>query len=344
MRGKTSHSNSSLHQLDEDRKNSVKIKADNKGYVPENPVRVYADGALVFCGRCIACRALTSEWDHQIAGVFDLFHFGHAKALEQAKKLYPYVHLTVGVCTDEDTKFYKGKTVMNQAERIESVRHCKWVDDVLEDIPWIPTIEFLDKHNIDYVAHDAIPYVSGDHEDVYAEVKEAGRFAETCRTDGVSTSDLILRIIRDYNEYVLRNLDRGYTREDLGLSLLKEQRIKAGATMKQIGKSMKASRERVAAGLKKSVSGNHLFVDMEGILDKMSRPGEVGANMDKLVTGFISSFERGYRQFERVISSKLGLSPRRRSRRGQSSKVQKVKDLGTTKKSKNSIHKTVAAA
>lgn len=214
----------------------------------------------------------------------------------------------------------------------------RWVDDVLDDIPWIPTIQFLDEHNIDFVAHDAIPYESGEHEDVYAEVKQAGRFAETTRTDGVSTSDLILRIIRDYNEYVMRNLSRGYSREDLGLSLLKEQRIKAGATMKLIGKSMKASREKVAAGLKKSVSGNNLFNDMESIIERMTS-GEVGSNMDKLVTGFLSSFERGYRQFERALSSKLGLSPKRHSRRSNKKEIKNKAPKIPTRKSNNSIHK-----
>jgi choline-phosphate cytidylyltransferase len=210
---------------------------------------------------------------------------------------------------------------------------------VLDDIPWIPTIEFLDKHNIDYVAHDALPYVSGDHDDVYAEVKKAGRFAETKRTDGVSTSDLILRIIKDYNEYVLRNLSRGYSREELGVSLLKAQRIKAEATMKQIGESMKASRRKVAAGLKRSVSGNNLFVDMEGIFEKMTN-GEVGTQMDKLVTGFISSFERGYRQFEKALSSKLGLSPKRRR---STTKKSKSPSTHGTRKTKNSIQKRTVA-
>jgi choline-phosphate cytidylyltransferase len=46
----------------------------------------------------------------------------------------------------------------------------------------------------------------------------------TQRTEGVSTSDLILRILKDYNEYVLRNLSRGYSRKDLGISALKVRR------------------------------------------------------------------------------------------------------------------------
>ncbi|KAF6262004.1 hypothetical protein COO60DRAFT_703437 [Scenedesmus sp. NREL 46B-D3] len=184
-----------------------------------------------------------------------MFHFGHAKALEQAKKAFPNAYLIVGVCSDAVTHRYKGKTVMTEDERYESVRHCKWVDEVLKDAPWVINGEFLEKHNIDFVAHDDLPYAdnSGQADDVYGPVKALGKFRATQRTDGVSTSDLILRILKDYNEYVLRNLSRGYSRKDLGVSLFKEQRIRASHGIKKLSQQIKEQRLRVADRITKRI-------------------------------------------------------------------------------------------
>ena len=54
------------------------------------------------------------------------------------------------------------------------MRHCRWVDQVVPDAPWIIDGEFMDKYQIDYVAHDEDPYVSGNHDDVYGYVKSIG--------------------------------------------------------------------------------------------------------------------------------------------------------------------------
>ncbi|KAJ4267484.1 choline-phosphate cytidylyltransferase [Fusarium torreyae] len=165
------------------------------------PVRVYADG------------------------VFDLFHLGHMRQLEQSKKAFPDTTLVVGVTGDHETHKRKGLTVMSAAERAETLRHCKWVDEVIEDCPWIVTPEFLDEHNLDYVAHDDLPYGADEGDDIYQPIKAAGKFLVTQRTEGVSTTGLITRIVRDYEKYIARQFKRGTSRQELNVSWLKKNEL-----------------------------------------------------------------------------------------------------------------------
>jgi len=127
---------------------------------------------------------------------------------------------------------------MNDALRYESVRHCKWTDEVVEDAPWEITQEFLDLHRIDFVAHDAIPYVSAGSKDVYSFVKQKGMFLTTQRTEGISTSDIIIKIVKEYDTYVKRNLDRGVSKEQMGVGLTWELRAKAHEREEKFKQSM----------------------------------------------------------------------------------------------------------
>ena len=86
--------------------------------------------------------------------------------------------------------------------------------------------DFIKKHNIHYVAHDDAPYATADCDDGYGHLKKAGMFMATKRTEGISTSDIIMRIIKEYDMYVKRSMERGYSRRDIGISQSKMMRIK----------------------------------------------------------------------------------------------------------------------
>ncbi|KAK4696276.1 choline-phosphate cytidylyltransferase, partial [Lecanoromycetidae sp. Uapishka_2] len=202
-------SNASKHQNED----SKKMPPPGKGGLQDpvgfhtnppptgRPVRIYADG------------------------VFDLFHLGHMRQLEQAKNAFPDVYLMVGVTGDAETHKRKGLTVLTGSERAETLRHCKWVDEVIPNCPWIVTPEFLEKHKIDYVAHDDLPYGADEGDDIYTPIKKEGKFLVTQRTEGVSTTGIITKIVKDYEKYIARQLKRGTSRQELNVSWLKKNEL-----------------------------------------------------------------------------------------------------------------------
>eukprot|EP01117_Protostelium_nocturnum_P000886 TRINITY_DN11224_c0_g1_i1.p1 TRINITY_DN11224_c0_g1~~TRINITY_DN11224_c0_g1_i1.p1 ORF type:complete len:376 (+),score=122.75 TRINITY_DN11224_c0_g1_i1:91-1218(+) len=126
-------------------------------------------------------------------GCFDMMHFGHANALRQARALGDY--LVVGVHSDEEIRLHKGPPVMSEEERYEAVAACKWVDEVVRGAPYVTQLSLLEKYDIDFCAHGDDIVTSADGTDTYHEMKAAGKFKTFRRTEGVSTTDLVGRML-----------------------------------------------------------------------------------------------------------------------------------------------------
>ena len=137
------------------------------------------------------------------------------RQLEQAKTAIPNTYLIVGVTGDKETHKRKGLTVLTGAERAETVRHCKWVDEVIPNCPWVTNTQFLEEHRIDYVAHDDLPYGAAEGDDIYAPIKEKGQFLVTQRTEGVSTTGIITKYAFPKNLHL-----RSLAGQNLSISML----------------------------------------------------------------------------------------------------------------------------
>ncbi|CAF4435156.1 unnamed protein product, partial [Adineta steineri] len=100
-------------------------------------------------------------------------------------------YLVVGVHSEAEITKHKGPPVFSEQERYKMVRAIKWVDEVVEDAPYVTALETLEKYNCQFCVHGDDITVTADGVDTYHIVKAAGRYRECKRTQGVSTTDLV---------------------------------------------------------------------------------------------------------------------------------------------------------
>ena len=87
---------------------------------------------------------------------------------------------------------------MNDQERLTAVEGCKFVDEVIPAVPYVMTAPYLDyvikKYKVDYVVHGDDPCIV-DGKDVYESAKKEGMYQSIPRTEGVSTTDIVGRML-----------------------------------------------------------------------------------------------------------------------------------------------------
>ena len=123
--------------------------------------------------------------------VADLFHYGHANFLRQAKQYGK--HLIVGIHSDEVVEGYKRSPIMTMKERVDTVSSCRYVDEVVPNAPLVIDQEWLNTHRIDLVVHG--DDFSEEMEQLCYKIPiDMGIFRLVSYTSEISTTDIIQRI------------------------------------------------------------------------------------------------------------------------------------------------------
>ena len=125
--------------------------------------------------------------------VADLFHYGHANFLRQAKQFGD--HLIVGIHSDEVVKEYKRTPILTMRERVDTVSSCRYVDEVISDAPLVVDLKWLNKHRIDLVVHGD-DFSEHMKQLCYKVPIDLGILRLVSYTSRISTTEIIQRIER----------------------------------------------------------------------------------------------------------------------------------------------------
>lgn len=115
--------------------------------------------------------------------------------------------LFVGIHSDEAILENKGPTVMTLEERCSAVDACRWSTVPVPHAPYVTQLSWISHYGCQYVVHGDDITSDSNGEDCYRYVKEAGRFKIVKRTPGISTTDLVGRMLLCTKEHFIKSLD-----------------------------------------------------------------------------------------------------------------------------------------
>lgn len=123
-----------------------------------------------------------------ITGVFDLFHIGHVNILKKCKKYFDNV--IVGIHNDEIVQTYKPKPIIPYNQRLEVLKSCKYVDQIIENADINVDNSFLDTIGAKFLVYGREETIATDF---YKVTKDRIHIFE--RTEQISTTIIKNNII-----------------------------------------------------------------------------------------------------------------------------------------------------
>lgn len=169
-----------------------------------------------------------------VDGCFDMMHFGHANALRQAIKLgmdlvrettsetltdseaKGRVEILVGCHSDEEVAKIKGPPIMLEEERYEALRGCKWTNYVVENAPYNTRLKDIDRFGVNYVVHGDDISLDENGNNSYQEIIDSGRLKIVKRTESISTTELVGRMLLSTRAQQLTCEERTLEEEMIG--------------------------------------------------------------------------------------------------------------------------------
>ncbi|QIG04166.1 adenylyltransferase/cytidyltransferase family protein [Proteus sp. ZN5] len=117
-------------------------------------------------------------------GTFDVFHIGHIRILERARKLGDY--LIVGVSSDELNFKKKNRyPIYNQNDRLDIISSLKYVDEVFIENSLELKGQYIKSFNADILV------MGNDWEGKFDQFKELCDVIYLPRTPSISTTEII---------------------------------------------------------------------------------------------------------------------------------------------------------